>query len=313
MAIVEFTIHVDDPESVVAIFDRIQVWRSATQNGTYTDITANEDVSAQLDGVNYAPWSITGKALTVIADNATPRTIVFAGTDPISLDDVISQINSIFPGLASESTVTSGVIHLQSPITGTGSVLEISGNASAVLGLINAHINGKAGRLLLSSTTEDYVFRDLDASPTYWYKTRYYNAFTGAVSDYSPPQLGGPGAGLTSSTVVGKIAIVDITGAPIQDRRIILVPTSSQLIDNGSGVFFGILPSVDRIELVTDSFGQASTNLVVGQRLKVFIEGTTFNREFEVPDADFDILSTASTENDPFDIVTVPAMPVRVS
>jgi hypothetical protein len=70
---------------------------------------------------------------------------------------------------------------------------------------------------------------------------------------------------------------------------------------------------VNRIEVFTDQNGRAAVTLVKGQVLKVFIEGTTFQREFTVPTADFDVMTVATSRPDPLSIVETPPMPIRVS
>lgn len=314
MSIVELSIHIDDPILQVALYDRIQVWRSTTELGTYVDITSNEQTPAAIDGTVPGPWNIDGLSLSVILNNADPRIINFSGNEPIPLVEVLTQINLVIPGFASEVPADTGELKLTSPTVGTQSVIEVTGTAAAVLGLSTDHINGKAARPLLSENTEDYLFRDYDGDSTFWYKTRNYSSITGAVSLFSEPRLAGPGSALTGSLLVtGKVALSNLSGQPIVGRRIIFVTTGPQVIDDGSGNNYGVLPSVDRVIIVTDLNGRASVPLVKGQRLKVFLEGTTFQREFVVPSADFDILSVATVQPDPLDIVTLPPFPIRVS
>lgn len=314
MSIIEFTIHVDNPAQISALFDKIQIWRSATQNGTYFDITENEDTAGVLDGTVAGSWNLSGQQMTVILNQAPSQTITFTGTNPLPLISVLEQINAAFPGLASEVPTQTGKVRLTSSLVGTQSSVQVTGAATTTLGLSNLKVNGKAARLLISPNTEDYLFRDYDGLESYWYKTRFFSSVTGAVSDYSAPRMGGPGTALSGSAVViGKIALADSTGAPIVGRRIIFVPVSPQLVSDGGGNNYGVLPSVDRIIIYTDSNGRAQQALVKNQRLKVFIEGSTFQREFVVPTADFDILTVASAEPDPLNIMQAPPMPIRVS
>lgn len=317
MAIIDFTIHVDNPDDIYALFDRIQVWRSPDQGGSptpYSEITANEPTAAVVDGTIAGPWNLNGKVLTVLLDAADPKDVTFTGSNPLTLQTVISQINAVFPGLASEVPTDTGKIRLASSLAGTQSIIEAIGDATTVLGISNAHTNGKGPRPLISATTEDYLFRDYDGLNTYWYKTRYYNSVTGAVSLFSSPRKGGLGSALSGSLVVtGTVAVADLTGAPVPGIRIIFVPILSQLTANTDSINYGIFPSVNRIEVLTNSDGQASCSFVIGQRVKMFIEGTMFHREFTVPDENFDVLSLAIEEPDPFGIVAAPPMAIKVS
>jgi hypothetical protein len=314
MSIIEFSIHVENPEQISALFDRIQVWRSDTESGVYADITSDDPTSALIDGTVAGPWNLSGQSLTLSLDLAPSQIITFTGTNPLQLATVLAQINAAFPGLAKEVPTDTNKIRLQSANTGTSSAIQMAGAAAATLGLSTTKTNGKAARLLISSNTEDYTFRDYDGLESLWYKTRFYSSTSGAVSDYSASRMGGPGAGLGSQFLVtGKVALATATGDPVVGRRVIFVPVGPQVISDGDGNNYGVLPSVDRITAYTDSNGRASVSLVKGQRLKVFLEGTTFQREFIVPSTDFDILTVASAEPDPLSIVSAPPMPIRVS
>jgi hypothetical protein len=317
MAIIDFTIHIDNPVDVSAIFDRIQVWRSPDQTGSptaYVEITANEPTPATQDGTVSAPWAISGDVMTVILNGADSTNLTFTGSNPLTLTQVMSQINAQYPSIATEVPTDTGRIRLTSGITGTQSILQVSGLAATTIGFVGDHLNGKGARLLISPNTEDYLFRDFDGLNSYWYKSRYYSSVTGAVSDFSAPQLGGAGAALSGALVVNaKVALADLTGAPIVGKRVVFVPVSAQVVADGSGNNYGVFPSAFRVELSTDLNGRGSVTLVVGQRLKVFIEGTTFQREFIVPNADFDVLTVASTQPDPLSIVVAPPMPIRLS
>lgn len=314
MPLVEFTISVPDASSTSLIFDKIQVWRASSESGTYADITADEPTYASISGSIAGPFNINGLSLSIELNGAEAVEITFSGSNPISHDDVIESINGVFTGLASEVPTDTNKVRLTSDISGTRSVIQLSGSAASILGLSTTRVSGKAPRPLLSSTTEDYLFRDFDGQPTYWYKTRFYNSSTHAVSAFSSPQKGGDGEALSSSfAVTGTVALSDLTGSPIVARRIIFVPVAPLTVNNGSGVNYGILPSVDRMEAFTDLNGVATISLIKGLRLKVFIEGTTFQREFTVPDDDFDILSVASSEPDPLSIVESPPLPIRMS
>lgn len=320
MAIIEFTIHVENPDQVAALFDIIEVSRSPDEDGSptpFSAITAQVATSAIIDGTVEGPWNLNGRTLTIILDNSPPTNIVFTEADPVNYLTVRNKINAAFPtfapNLASEVPTDTGKIRLTSPTTGTQSVLQVSGNAAITLGLTTARANGKNASPLISANTEDYIFRDYDGTTALWYRTRYLNTGTGAASEYSDTFQAGPGLGLPGSSIVtGKIALADATGTPIVGKRMILVSTSSQIISDGSGNNYGVLPSVVRIEVYTDQNGRASVTLVKGQRLKVFIEGTTFQREFVVPTTDFDILTGASVEPDPLSIVVSPPIPIRM-
>lgn len=321
MPVIELEIDVADINQVIALYDRLELFRSPDEDGDpipYTPITAINPTSAIVDGSVEGPWNLDGQSLIIVLDGAPAVTINFSGTNPFILLTVKNIINSAFPSLSSalatETPTDTNRLRLASLITGTQSILQISGIAATTLGLTTNRVNGKSASLLLSINTEIYTFNDFDGQPSYWYKARLLNSNTGAVSDFSTPFLGTSGSVLSNSLLsIGKIALVDSSGNPTVGRRIIFVPVSAQLISDGSGTNYGVLPSVDRIVVLTDESGKASVSLVKGQRVKVFIEGTVFQREFVVPSTDFDILTVATVQPDPFNIVVTPPLPIRVS
>lgn len=317
MAIIDFTISVDNPVDTFALFDKIQVWRSPDQNGSptpYIEITADAPTSAIVDGTVSGPWTMSGQTLTVLRDGADSQNVLFTGSNPLQLTSVLSQINALFPGIASEVPTDTNKVRLSSLITGTQSILLIGGTASTTLGLSNNRTNGRGARLLLNSTTQEYEFRDFDGDTTYWYKTRFYNSVTGAVSTFSDPHQGGTNVSFPSgATVVGSFALADMTGQPIPARRFIFVPVSAQVVADSTSRNYAILPSVNRIEVLTDQDGRGTVTLMVGQTVKVFIEGTVFQREFVVPSSNFDVMTVATTQPDPLNIVQSPPIPIRMS
>jgi hypothetical protein len=321
MPVAELEIAVSDVQDVVILYDRLELFRSPTQDGVptpFSPITALTPTSAILDGTVGGPWNLNGQTMNIVVDGAPPVTVSFSGTNPFLLVTVRNAINAAFPSLpsllASEVLTDTNRIRLTSPTSGTGSILQVSGTAASILGLLTDRANGKSACPLLSANTEIYVITDFDGQPTYWYKVRYLNSATNAVSGFSDAFLASGGVALTESFLsIGKIALSDVGGNPVKGRRIIFIPTSSQVIADGSGHNYGVLPSVDRIVVTTDDNGRASISLVKGQRLKVFIEGTTFQREFVVPSTDFDILTVASAQPDPLSIVVAAPLAVRVS
>lgn len=319
MAIIELDIVVEDVENISLLYDRIQLFRSPDQSGSPTPFSAITDTdpsSAVLDGSVEGPWSLSGETLSISVDSADAVSVSLTGT--VDLTAVLNSINTVFSylgyQLALEVPSDTNRIRLQSGSKGTQSSLLVSGTAASIIGLSTSKVNGKGASPLLSSNTEKYTIFDFDGSPTYWYKARYINSDTGAASELSDAFLGGDGDGLPDSKLAtGRIALSDAAGKPIVGRRIIFVPTGTQVVSDGLGNNYGVLPSVDRIEIFTDYNGRAEVALVKGQRLKVFLEGSSFQREFVVPTSDFDILSVASVQPDPLSIVVIPPIAVRVS
>lgn len=318
MAIIEIGLEVDDVENIAKLYDRIQLFRSPTQSGSptpFTAITETDPSPAIVDGTVAGPWNLSGQVLSISLDSADPVDVTFLGANPFNLRSAIDQINAKFSfPIALEAGTDTNKVRLSSGSEGTQSSLLIAGPAASILGLSTSKITGKGANPLISPNTDKYTILDFNGLSSDWYKARYVNSETGAASDLSEAFPGGDGVGIPDSNLAtGKIALSDITGKPIVGVRIIFVSTGSQLVSDGVGNNYGVLPTVNRIEIVTDFNGRASIELVKGQRMKVFIEGASFQREFVVPNTDFDILTVASVQPDPLSIVTTPPFPIRVS
>jgi len=312
MAVISLDIHVEDLDSVLAIFDKIQVWRSITgELGEYSEITAVASTYAILDGSIEGPWVISSHDLIIYLNNADPITVTFTGTDPLNLADAIRGVNEVIPALATEVPPDTNKLRLISPVLGTGSSIRVEGDAPVDLGLSLVKVNGKAIRISLTSPTTEYNFKDYDGLDNYYYKTRYYNSVTGTVSSFSEPRQGNPEVVIPSSKLsLATISLADVAGRPIVGRRIIFAPIQPYLVPTTE---YGQIPGFDRVIMSTDQKGHAEMYLIRNVRMRVFIEGTSYNREFIVPDADnFDVLFVASTDPDPFSIVSKPALPIRV-
>lgn len=319
MAIISFDILVEDLEAVLALYDRIQVWRSPDEDGAptpYAEITAAEDAPAIIDGSVAGTWALDGTTLTISLSGADPVSVVFDGTNPMDLQTVLDQINDVIPEFASEVPGDPGTdrVRLTSPLKGTGATILLSGSACAVLGLNTVKEAGKTHRIALTNPTVSYRFRDYDGLLEGWYKTRFFSTKTGAASEYSTPRQGAPQTVLSDALMsVATVDLIDGSGKPLIGRRVIFVPMGVQVIGDGA-INFGLLASVDRLVATTDTRGHASISLARGHTFRVFFEGTGYHREFVVPDtATFDLMTILSTKPDPFSIVQVPPSPIRNS
>jgi hypothetical protein len=315
MAIVSFEVVVDDIQAALAFYDVIQVWRSPDQSGSpvpYVEITAASPEPAIIDS-SIGPWTLDGQSLGVSLSGADLVSVVFSGTDLLDLQSVIDQINEVIPGFASESGEDTGRLRLTSPITGTGASILLIGNAATTMSLLTTKVNGKGARLGLVSTNTTYLVRDFDGSLSYWYKTRFYSTKTKATSAFSSPRQGASTTAVSESfTSVAKVNLADGSGAPVAGRRIIFVPVSVRVVDVGGGTLYGAMPGVDRLIITTDDTGHAEMSLIRGASYRVFFEGTTYQREFTVPDSsEFNLLTILSSIPDVFSIVQTPPMPIR--
>lgn len=317
MSVVRLTTTLADLFATLALYDRIQYWRSTSgKTGAYTEITSQEGTAATIVGTTNAPFTLDTLQLNISLNGADPVEIVFGADDPVNIVDLITKINTQFPvSIAAPYEADTRKLQLTNPTVGTQSSIQLSGSALTALGLVTT-ASGTAPRTLMGNRNTTYAFADYAGDPTFWYKSRFYSSLTGAVSAFSPPQQGGPLQVLSdSSLVLATVDLTDVTGAPVVGRRIIIVPSMMQRIANGS-INFGLLPSGARIELTTDDAGHAETLLVVGSTVKVFFEGSGYSRECVVPAlvdpaTSIDLLAVLSTQPDPFSIIQAPPMPIR--
>lgn len=314
MALVSIDIYVDRLDDVLAIFDRIEVYRSTSgELGPYSEVTAAAASSAILDGTVTGTFDLNGLTLDLNLDLVAASPITFVG-DGLSLQQVIDQINAVVPGLASEVPTDTDLLRLTSPSVGTGSAIEVAAGAAATaLGLDTAKVNGKAARIPLVSPTSNYNFLDLDGDQSYFYKTRYSSSLSGTVSTFSDPRQGSADTVVPSAQLsLAKVTLVTGDGKPVSGRCIVFHPQSVHQV---SGETQWLLPGYDgRVVRSTNEQGFAQAPLIRGGRYRVHFEGTSYMREFTVPDlAEFDLLPILGTLPDPFDIAQIPPRPIKVT
>lgn len=315
MSLISLDIHVDRLSDVLAIFDRIEVWRSTVgTGGPYEEISdVAGPTSAQIDGTNAGPFVLNGLVLDLIVDSVSVP-VTFAGIDPFDLASVISQINSVVPGVASEVPSNTDRLRIASTTTGTGSsVLVASNPAATALGLPTAQINGKGSRITLAGAQTDYQFLDLDGLDAYFYQTRYSSTTSPTVSSFSDPRQGSAGVVAPGTELIkAELSLLDGAGKPVVGRCVRFILQAAQAVDTTA---YQAIPGVDaNVSITTTESGYAFINLLKGATYRMIIEGTSFIREFVVPDTGpFDVLLLAGTAPDPFDIVKAAPRPIKVT
>ncbi len=320
MSVIQLFLHVEEPAVISTLYNTIQVWRAPTQEGSpdpFVEITAPYATPAFLDNTTLGPWDLDGLTLGIALDGGASRNITFSSASPMALAEVITSINNIIPGLCTEAGVNTGLIRLTSAVSGTNSSIQVQPSiATTRLGFSTIKTNGKNARILISSTAEEYEFVDYDGLDSFWYRTRFYHNITGALSDFSDAQRGTAPAVIPSSSLLHCfVYLADGAGNPIVNRRIMLVPMGQVQITNDDNQTYSILSSVDRITMITNEVGYAEESLVRGQRFKIFIEGTPFEKEVIIPNTgtELNLLTAPAVVNDPFSIVTTPPLIIRAS
>jgi hypothetical protein len=273
-------------------FDRLEVWRSmSTKYGPYTALHGPSWAPATLpNGFTGTPAG-TGPSVFIVGLNlelmvggpngTATINIVFTGTNPLTYAQAATQIaagaNGLLTSFASNATLV-----VQTVSVGEGIFLQVlGGDAAPLLGLATQEPDslafGQDARIVLTNTQEQYTFIDANGSPTYWYKTRFYNSFNQLTSDYSLPFQGPQAPGLgPSHLVLCYVDLVDLNGNPYANQEVLVysrfegVQVGTQTVTGGSQ------------KLLTDVTGHALL-LPRGLAVTVSIPGTSLARDFVVP------------------------------
>lgn len=310
MAVIKLRIFVPNLANVMGLFDKIQVERSESGvGGPYTEITAAADAAATLLGTQTAPFTLNGKTLLLKVDGGSEQTITFVSADPINVDDTVDFINDNVTGAVASEEV--GAVRLTSSTLGTSSLLEITGGtALADLGLSVGLDNGEDARITLQAGVTEYEYDDQSGDPDNYYRTRFYNSSTAAVSSYSDPVLGELGTIISvSSLILAKVDLANLDGTPIDDRRVSFYNTYTP-----SGLIVEDIGVVGRtIDIFTNQAGHAETMLIKGSIVNVSISGTAIMRKITIPTTgtEFNVLDEIAAADDIFQI-QVPDIPAAV-
>jgi hypothetical protein len=290
-------------EEHILIYDRVQVFRSL-DNITFTEITGDDITPPKIIGTVAGPFNLTNKTLT-IQKEAKSWSIPFTGTlDTLSL---LKQINTAV-GFVLATNDTNHIV-LTDNVKGTGSWMQIGGDAAPVIGLSTTKLYGLGARPYLTVPTTVYTVYDLSDVTSAYYKLRLLATKTGRVSAYSETvQYPPPKIIQDSDMVTGSLKLATASGDPIANNEIIITPILYKTV---SGV--SVLNSHEQLETKTDNKGEASIKLLKGAQVRVDIVGTALGREITVPTADFNILQVLSIAPDPLSISPAPTYPIVTS
>lgn len=301
--VVQLSILVGNVADLVSLgYTRIEVHQSKDQGNSFQEITAASAAPAILDSL---PASTTfrmgGKLLKLRINGADEQSITFSTVvENWTTAQVVNRINEVIASLASVGT--DGKVRLTSSTAGRSSSIEVTYNDSDDLGWITGIVNGKSARLALVGGTLSYLFPDVAGSASDLYKWRYsangsspVSGFSNVVSDQSAPSIS---AGNLS---VGTAKFYGADGKPKKTRILVVTDSVPQSL-------FGIFVVRDQaITIDSDDDGFLQLTLIRGAKVRVAIEGTSYIREFIVPDAaSFDLLTVMATATDPFTIQTTP-------
>lgn len=313
--VITLDLHVPEIEKVLSLYDRMEVWRSS-DNVTYTEITAPTDTYASIDGSVEGTWNLNGATLSIAKNSVAPISITFTSPNPYDLLSLINIINPYFYDvesptykIASQVPSNTNRLKLISDIKGLESNIQVSGTAASILGFSSTKIYGQIHRIVLTNPTTRYQFYDTSAeNQTYYYKTRFSNSKTGRVSAFSSYIISPVQPILDASNLVTCYCkFSDNQGNPIRDRRITIVLQQPRITGSNPTISVPLIGVMEqRIELLTDQFGFASTKLPKNTLIKVFIENSYMNRIINTGTTDFDLLDKVSVSYDPFNLIATP-------
>jgi len=275
------------------VFDQIEVWRSTTTSqGPFEELTDEGWKPARIpDNAPDAPTPtedgrdvvIVGSALQMRVDGTEDILIVFTGTDPLNYGECATQVTDQSAGRLRSYVTSTGVFVVETVKCGTGAVLEvIGGDAAPLLGLSTESPDnvstGRDSRINLIRGTEEYFFTDLRGSKNYYYRTRFRNRNTLAVSEFSLPfdVRHAPGVS-TENLVCGYLDLVRGDGRPLGNQQVkVYNPLIGELVE-------GKLVTGPQQTKLTDQNGHVEFNLVRGVRYTIAVTGTDLVREIVAP------------------------------
>lgn len=309
---VTLSINVSNIEAALASFNVIKIKRSTTGiNGPYADITTVTPEPAKLQPTIPSPYNISAKTLQIIRDSQPQTNIIFTGTDPLSAAQLVPQFNAAFGATIASEVL--GQLLLTSTLVGTASKFQVVGGmAAAEFGWTSStKVIGTEAYITLIAGQSLYNFTDNDGESTTYYKAQFLNTTNGLVSAESSPFQGDAGTLVSAGSLsVAKVDLIDGRGIALPDQEITFYGVNETFSIEG----FQIALTRKPITIITDNGGHAEVPLVRGTKWKVVFEGTSFVREFVVPDTStFDLMAVLATAPDPFKIVELqfPAAPRR--
>jgi hypothetical protein len=299
-------------------YDALEVWRSRDlPSGPFEELTSNGMSAARLplDAPDRPAAPLAGPYINAsghkleLLVGSTTVTITITGTDPLTYQQLVTQIGAQGQGLVTAYVVGAQLV-LETQELGGHARLEVTGgDLAGQVGLPLATPSfGKEGYLSILNGSLQYEFVDQQGSPSYFYKVRLRNRLLNQVSEFSDvmtplttPQV--------TDTVIGFVDLTDMDGSALEAREVRLYSRFNGMLSNGR-VVAGYSKNG-----FTDKHGHIEFSLVRGLPITVGIAGTNIARDVVVPVdtaiTTFNLLDPAFGSNDVFK-VQVPNIPYAV-
>ena len=299
-----------DPDLVTGLFDVIEVWRSRSlEAGPYEEITGPQWSTAS-HAIAARPFSVVGLQLGLRVNEKDDVVVTFTGTDPLDAATIASQVQTQSNGLLRASATD--LLTFETAAPGAAATLRVL--ESDVAGILALPLEepssvafGHDARTTLLPDVSAYTVIDPHGSSSYFYKIRFRNASTGAVSEFSAPFSGTTIGGVDPALIVrGFVKLVDMLGKPLVSYNVLIHNTFKGVAVGDKIVIGGPL------EKLTDANGEAEFFLVRGLIITVSVAGTNLVREVTIPTdpaiTSINLLDGAVGQDDVFK-VQVPNIP----
>ncbi len=273
------------------LFDQVEVWRSrSTFAGPYEEMTAVVPKTARLPaGAGDPPATpVTGRRVAIDGQTLLLRLdekddfVVTFGT-PLTVGAAATELTTQGMNRFRAHVDSNGVFVVETTQVGTGATIRVTGGeATAQLGLSTDSPDdfnfGRDARINLLLTQEEYAFTDLKGSKKFYYRTRFRNRTTQAVSEFSQAFKVGAILGITPANVVcGYLDLVAGNGSPLSGQQVkVFNPLKGELLEGK------LVTGREQVKL-TDRNGHVEFNLVRGTQYTVAITGTNVVREIVAP------------------------------
>lgn len=302
-------------EDFLGLFDLIEVWRSRTGvGGPYEEVTASSWLPARLPKTAGFPPTpaVTGPAVNLVDRPLEFRLkekdtvlVRFSGAAPLTYAQAATQITAQSSGRLRAYVDAAAQLTVETLEPGTGAALRVlPSDAASFLALPltepDSLVFGRDARIPLLAGVGTYHFSDVSGSTANYYRTRFRNQATGAVSEFSPTFSAAPPSGVTPANLVcGYLNLVTLDGKPLTGREVSLCSSfTGELVENR---LVAGTPLTQR----TDQNGHVEFTLVRGQKYALAIAGLNLAKELVAPVdpsvSSFSLVSaSAGTQDDYF-------------
>lgn len=220
-----------------------------------------------------AAYDVDGLSLVMKVNRVSDVTVEFTGTTPAS---VAAAFNDSMPSVVQASVAASGGIFVETVEVGfTADILVTAGDAWTNLGMSSLYYYGSSSYPPLVPNQSVYIFEDPSAEEGWFYKTRYRNRQTAAVSFLSIASVPSVNVVVDLDELIrGEIIVTDPEGKPMENILVMLDvaldPTKP-----------GMLPQ--QVKRFTNANGYAHFLVRRGVVGTLGIAGTTVYRRIQVP------------------------------